>query len=256
MVPDYEVKLLLDAAAVLGADNKLTPEVLKAFEMPKTVTKMNVQFFDTNDKSLYTAGWSPRIRKTEGEAEVELTYKKRYPIDLTAATRGGIDGALATAKAEGFDSSDENFDAQVEWGYQKQTLSVSYQATAPGSEHSGIELPGQDESQEMLIKGAPSKSKDWKKHRGTEALGASRIYEPVLARRSTGRWGELKVYIEVWPIRDEAGTGIQHVVEASFKAKKQSKAADKQAGLVKFLTEREWFVPQDSLKTQLIMDRY
>jgi hypothetical protein len=39
MVPDYEVKLLLDPAIVLGSDHKLTPTVLSTFAMPTTVKK-------------------------------------------------------------------------------------------------------------------------------------------------------------------------------------------------------------------------
>src|ERR1700760_3509646 len=76
MVPDYEVKLLMDPSVVLGSDFKLTPTVLSTFSMPTTVTKMNVQFLDTSSEPIYNAGWSPRMRKTEGEADFELTYKK------------------------------------------------------------------------------------------------------------------------------------------------------------------------------------
>jgi hypothetical protein len=137
MVPDYEVKLLLDPAIVLGSDHKLTPTVLSTFAMPTTVTKMNVQFLDTSTEEIYNTGWSPRLRKIEGVADFEETYKKRYAI-----TGGDIDAALTTANDEGFDSDTTTYDAQIEWGYQKQALSTSRQKTASGSGYSGMDLPG------------------------------------------------------------------------------------------------------------------
>ena len=88
MVPDYEVKLLLQPTAVLGSDNKLLPTVLSAFAMSTSVIKMNVQFVDDDNKTIYNAGWSPRIRKMEGEDKIELTYKKRYPVTGSDIVRG------------------------------------------------------------------------------------------------------------------------------------------------------------------------
>ena len=85
----------------------------------------------------------------------------------------------------------------------------------------------------------------------------SRIYGPILAKRSVGTWSGLELDIEVWPIKEEAPkTGIEYIVEASFKTKSQSTASTKQAELATFLQEKGWLLAQDSLKTQLIMDRY
>src|SRR3569832_2651260 len=69
MVPDYDINLLMNPSVVLGSDFKLTSAVLTTFSMPTTVTKMHVAFLDTNTKSIYSNGWSPRIRKMEGESE-------------------------------------------------------------------------------------------------------------------------------------------------------------------------------------------
>ena len=252
MVPDYEVKLLLSPAAVLGADKKLTPTVRSVFDMPKSVTKMNVQFLDTDDRDIYNAGWSPRIRKTEGDDDFELTYKKRYPV-----TAGDIDAALTTAGAGGFDATETSYAAQVEWGFRNQTLSLSHKKSASGAGHSGMDLPGLDKSRAFLKDNAPGKFDGWQgRHWGTGMLGHSRVYGPVLARRWVGKWAGLEVYIEVWPIRDAAGTGIEYVVEASFKTPSHATAAAKQAEFVAFLGGKEWLLAQDSLKTQLIMDRY
>ncbi|KAF2729113.1 hypothetical protein EJ04DRAFT_77744 [Polyplosphaeria fusca] len=252
MVPDYEVKLLMNPTAVLGSDNKLKATVLSTFAMPTSVTKMNVQFLDTNAKDIYNAGWSPRIRKMEGADEFDLTYKKRYPV-----TNGDIDGALTTANGEGFDSTTTTYDAQIEWGYQKQTLSISRDKEASDAGYSGMDLPGTSASRDMLINEAPDKFNDWLGNDwGTDTLSVSRIYGPVLAKRSTGTWSGLKLYIEVWPIKNAAGTGIEYIVEASFKTTSRTTASSKHDELITFLQGKGWFLAQDSLKTQLIMDRY
>jgi hypothetical protein len=252
MVPDYEVKLLLNPTAVLGTDNKLTPTVRSTFSMPTSVTKMNVQFLDTNAKAIYSAGWSPRIRKTEDDTDFELTYKKRYAI-----TGGDIDAALTTANTEGFDSSDTNYEAQVEWGYQKQTLSISRKKEASDSGYGAMDLPGTSNSRDMLIEEAPGKFDDWLYNGwGTSMLASSRIFGPVLAKRSVGTWSGMQLYIEVWPIKNAAGTGTEYIVEASFKTTSRTTASSKHDELVTFLQGKGWFLAQDSLKTQLIMDRY
>ena len=252
MVPDYEVKLLLDPAKVLGSDYKLTPTVLSTFAMPTTVTKMNVQFLDTSIEEIYNSGWSPRLRKIEGVADFEATYKKRYAI-----TGGDIDAALTTANNEGFDSDTTKYDAQIEWGYRKQTLSISRQKTASDSGYSGMDLPGTSRSRTFMINDAPDKFDDWLFNNwGAGALAVSRIFGPVLAKRSIGTWSGLKLYIEVWPIIDAAGTGTEYIVEASFKTTSRTTASSKHDGLITFLQGKGWFLAQDSLKTQLIMDRY
>jgi hypothetical protein len=82
-VPDYEIHLLMDPTKVLGSDNKLLPTVLSTFAMPTSVTKMNVQFLDTDARDIYSQGWSPRIRNMEKEDGLELTYKKRFEVSGT-----------------------------------------------------------------------------------------------------------------------------------------------------------------------------
>ncbi|SEF72939.1 hypothetical protein [Paenibacillus sp. UNC499MF] len=252
LVPDYEVKILLKPEAVLGSDNKLKSSVLNTFAMPSSVTKMNVAFLDTNAKDIYTNGWSTRIRKSEDESKFELTYKKRYPI-----TNNDINAALTKANQDGFDSGDTNYEAQVEWGYQNKTLSISRSKKASKSGYSGMDLPSISDARSLLIGNAPGKFDDWIGDGwGTSLLGSSRYYGPVLAKRSIGTWDGLKLYIEVWPIRNSAGTGTEYIVEASFKTTSESTAAAKHDELIALLQSKGWFLAQDSLKTQLIMDRY
>ncbi|KAL3248614.1 hypothetical protein ABHI18_011968 [Aspergillus niger] len=254
MVPDYEVKLRLDPVKVLDLDQGLTGDVKLAFNVLSTVTKLNVQFLDIRCKELYSAGWSPRIRKAENKDDIELTYKRRYTI-----TDGDIDAVLTTANQDGFHAGDTEFEAQVEWGYQKQTLSISHKDNVNDSGNDGMGLPGTSRSRQILISKAPDKFDNWKYAEwGTNALLVSRIFGPVLARRFTGEWNGLELYLEVWPLVNSEGTGIEHIVEASFKTKDRGTASLERRNLVKFLSlpERNWFLSQDSLKTELIMERY
>jgi len=114
MVPDYEVKLLMNPNVVLDTDHKLKNTLLSTFNMSSSVTKMNVLFMDTNGKDIYNNTWIARIRKTEGENGFELTYKKRYPID-----NGNITEALYRAYADGFDSSEKIMKLRLSGGIKR-----------------------------------------------------------------------------------------------------------------------------------------
>ncbi|RYC93793.1 hypothetical protein BFJ63_vAg3431 [Fusarium oxysporum f. sp. narcissi] len=252
MTPEYEVKLLLKPTAVLGPEKELKSTVLSTFDMPPSITKQSIQFLDTDSKDIYTAGWSPRIRKTENDDGLELTYKKRYTI-----VGGDIDAALNTANNEGFDASDVRYEAQVEWGYQKQTLSISRKKKVAESTNSEMDLPGELNSRAMLIDEAPDKFDDWQGNKwGTRKLKESRIYGPVRAKRSVGKWDGMRLYIEVWPIGQRASNEIDYLVEASFKTESRMTASAKHDSFISYLQDKGWFLCKDSLKTQLIMDRY
>ncbi|WP_336790036.1 hypothetical protein [Paenibacillus sp. MMO-177] len=252
MFPDYEVKLLMNPKTTLGPDYKLTSSVLNAFSMPRKTTKMNVAYLDTNSKDITNNGWSIRIRKIEDEDHFELTYKKRYAI-----TNDDINAALTQPNDDGLDSGDESYDSQVEWGDQNKTLSMAYSASVSNAGYTGMDLPPINDTRSLTIGNAPDKFSNWLSASwGKNKLQASRYYGPVLAKRSTGTWRGMKLYIEVWPIKNAAGTGTEYVVEASFKTHSATSASAKHNELAAYLKSKGWLLAQDSLKTQLIMDRY
>lgn len=88
----------------------------------------------------------------EGASNFEENFKVRYPI-----SNNDIDAALTKANQDGFDSTTTTYDAQVEWGYQQKTLSISRDKTATVSGYSGMDLPNQADSRKMLINDAPDK---------------------------------------------------------------------------------------------------
>lgn len=262
MVPDYEVSLLLDPDKVLTAAHELTDSIRSAFDVKPHVTLVNVQFLDTNDKEIYSSSWSARIRKFENQDKFELTYKRRYTI-----INSNVNAALNVANEDGFNAAHTNYDAQVEWDFQMKTLSISRKKKGLHAGIGNTNLPVESDSRQMLIDEAPDKFDKWKPYKsqpnkwhpkpwGTSALKESRIFGPVRMSRFTGSWNGLKLYLEVWPLRNSTNTGIEYFVEASFKTDSETTASVEQSNLVAFLKSKNWLLQKGSSMTKLIMDRY
>ena len=248
MTPDFEIKFLLKSAELLNTDNEFNDELRSVFTTPLTVTKINVMFMDKDNKTLYQARWSARIRKKEGIPNFELTYKKRYPIEGE-----GIDAALMTANLDGFNASPDNeYEAQVEWGYEKMTLSISYEKKVSDSGSGGTSLPDVESARNMIAGEAPDELRNW----GEDALREARVYGPIPTTRLTGKWEDIKLTVEVWPIVIAADGRREHIVEASVKADTEDEAGGVHRTLNDMLSAKGWLCPRDSLKTQLIMDNY
>ncbi|MEK8132596.1 hypothetical protein WMW72_32410 [Paenibacillus filicis] len=252
MTPNYEIHALLDSNLALNPDHTLNSAVLNAFNITAAPVQMNVQYLDTNNKDLNNQGWSARIRKMTGDSKFQLNYKKRYAI-----TGNDITAALNQANSEGFDSSDTNYDAQVEWSYSSKTLSISIDKNASIAGYSGLTLPNQTDSVDAIVKNIPGKLDKWTGPGwGTSVLSQSRVYGPVYATRYTGTFNGIKTYIEIWPIKNASGTGYDYTVEASFKVATETDAANSSSQLFTFLQSQGWFLPQDALKTSTILQRY
>lgn len=255
-VPNYEVKLLL-SPSVLGSDNKLNDAIKSAFNIQQGTKKMNIQFMDTSNRDIYNEGWTLRMRKSENDHEFELTYKKRYPVgdELSDATVGNINAALMTAKEQGFGPT---YEAQVELGYKKQTLSISHDEEVPDPGFQRTGLPAAEHSRSLLKAKAPDKFRNWSAiNWGTKHLDDAIVYGPVLAKRSRGIWEGLELSIEVWPIRkSREDPSLQQIVEVSFKKRDFQEALKGHTKLEKALRDKDWLLEEDSLKTKLIMERY
>jgi hypothetical protein len=259
MVPGFEVKLLLNPSEVLSSDGKLKSDVSAAFNISESTKKMNIQLLDTVEKDINNNGWNLRIRKKESANKFELTYKKRYEVneEYPATDEEKINAVLNTAKRDGFDST-MPYEVEVELGYQKKTLSISRDEKIPDSGFSELELPKEHKSREVLIEKAPDMFKDWKgQNWGTQLLEKSIIYGPVLAKRSRGIFDGLTLSIEVWSMRkSKEDETLVPIVEASFKTPDLIQALGGRAKLQAFLNDNNWFLPEDSLRTKLIMERY
>lgn len=251
-IPNYEVKIYMDPSVVLNSNNRLNQDVLDYFDMPSTVTKMSVEYLDSKDLDLNNIGWDVRLRKIEGKDNFELTYKKRYVIE-----NGDIDASLKTAAADGFDKSEDDYDAQVDWGYKKQTLSFSNKKEVSISGYDVMNLPSNADAIKAAVNKIPGKlNNSVSSGYGKSILNNAHIYGPVEAKRSIGVFNEQKFYIEVWKIKTESGIGYDYVVEASFKTDDRSEAQEGHDQLVALLKEKKWLLPREELKTQMILNRY
>ncbi|MDO3412226.1 hypothetical protein QWJ34_20855 [Saccharibacillus sp. CPCC 101409] len=249
-VPSYEVKFLLDSNDVLNADGTLKGAVNSAFSVASSPERQLVEYFDTDSLDLNGEGWNARFRKKESKSNYELTYKKRFAVE-----NGKLDDALTAANAAGFDASDDNYEAEVDWGYGKQTLSFSNTKKVDASK--GLVLPSESEALKLLVSSIPGKldkavSKGW----GTKMLKASYAHGPVQVSKYAGTFDGQEVDIEVWPIRSASGTGTEPLVEISFKTDDYAVASAERAKLMDKLDGEGWLIHADSLKTNLILERY
>ncbi|HDR7352786.1 hypothetical protein [Bacillus wiedmannii] len=248
MTPSFEAKLLLKPEQVLGYNKEINQEVLEYFQAGKNYERIQVQFLDTANKNLNNEGWFARIRKKEFSKDFELTYKKRYPIQ-----NGVSQDALEVAKKDGFDSKTDNYEAEIDWGFEKKTLSISNKKSYSAKGYGVLDLPKERAAQNMLIEKLPGKMNKWLyTNWGEEMLNNSRIYGPVLMKRYTGEFENIKTNIEVWPLSNTGKIEDDFVIEVSFKTNEESIATKQRELLMKSLEQKGWLLPKDSLKTELI----
>ncbi|TCM91055.1 hypothetical protein EV294_109132 [Paenibacillus sp. BK033] len=251
--PNYEVKLTLDPALVLDSSHNLVSAVRSEFDTGSSYKSYRVQYMDTATQSMQGQGWSERIRKRDDQSNHEIQYKKRYDV-----VNGDINAALTQAASEGLDSS-SGFDFQVDWGYSKQTLSIDYEkdVTISGYSGSGLKMPNEATSRTVSVSSEPSKFTNWTSTGwGTTQLNNAVVYGPVDFKRYEGTFDDLDLDIEVWTVMNEAKTGNEYWVEASFKTDSYSEASSTRTALINELNSKGWLIPQDLLRTSQIIERY
>lgn len=250
-VPAYEVKFLAKPELVLNTDGTPRSEVIQTLGLNSTARNISAEYFDTNALNLNQAGWDVRFRKKDDKNNYELTYKKRYPV-----INGDVNAALTLANQEGFNASDDNYEAEIDWGYGKQTLSFS-NTKKVDTNATGVQLPSQQEALSMLLDKLPGKLKNWSSSNwGKQQLTASRAYGPVTFQRYEGTWNGQELTLEVWPIRNATGSGVENIVEISFKTADSTAVSGLRTQLMQVLANKNWLIPADGLKTQLILERY
>ncbi|MGZ8179152.1 hypothetical protein ACXVUM_14585 [Williamsia sp. SKLECPSW1] len=248
-VPDYEVKLDLLASAIDGSGVP-TAAVRSAFGLSTSASTRSYEYFDTDSRALAGQGWSVRLRHKSGK-DLEVNYKKRFDV-----TNGNVDAALTTADAAGFDSSDTNYDAQVDWGYGRQELSFSNDKTSSASACPGTTLPGESTARSLLVSKIPGKLDDWTaKHWGTDRLSGSSAHGPVTTTVYRGSWQGTEPSIEVVTVPAASGSGTQTVIELSFTVDTRSEASNLRSQAISIADGKGWLYHGDILKTGLVLDR-
>ncbi|MDO4262258.1 MAG: hypothetical protein Q4C82_09275 [Eubacteriales bacterium] len=251
MVPDYEVKLFLDSGLVLNSDNELKKTYRNMFDTGKDYTKITVAYADTEDLAFNLEGWTNRIRVKEDASEFELTYKKRYSI-----SNNDIDEALNRANIEGFDKSDTNYEAQIDWGYHNMTLSLSRKKTVSNKGYDDLELPKKSRMLAILKDEMPGKEQDWKEDGwGTSLITDAKKFGDVQYKKYGGTYEGIDIDIEIWEIRG-SDSGIEYITELSFKEDTYEEAAEKRSTMINALDSMGILLHEDSLKTQKILNSY
>ncbi|MER6922210.1 hypothetical protein [Streptomyces spiralis] len=250
-VPTYEVKIDLTTAA-LDASHTPTSAVRSAFGITGSAKARSYEYLDTGALDLDAEGWDVRLRHKTGSS-FEESYKKRFPV-----ADGDIDAALDEANAAGFDSGDTNYDAEVDWGYAKQTLSFTDEKSHSASGYSGTSMPSGSTARTWLVDDIPGKLDDWLYDNwGSDTLKAARVHGPVTSQVWSGAWESSDdASIEVLPVVGADGTGTEYVVELSFKTDDYADAAELHSDAVAVAEAHGWLYHGDILKTQLILDRY
>lgn len=253
VMPDFEVKLPLNPAKVLGTGQEPTSSVREALGLNGSVTKLRMLFLDSRNLSLHNAGWNVRVRKLEGQQDVEFTYKRRYSFgEASLAT------ILTQAARGGFDAREKKYKAQVEWGLDKRTLSLARKKLVKVGGLDAMELPGPKKVREIGADKIPDKldhleAAGWAR----KILEDAKVYGPVRGRRWSGEIDGLALDFEVWEILAEDGQDYEPIVELSFKTDDENKAASKKQDLIDTLSHHQgWLLRDDVLKTELILKRY
>ncbi len=275
-VSSYEVKLLLDSDKALGEDHRLKEEIRQAFHMRELPNSYLVAYMETPDKEFLSVGWINRVRAQTGREKIRLTYKKRFPIQ-----NGDIDAALSAAAAEGLAKDDAQFPTEIDWGYEKMTLSFSHNVDL-SEETAANELPEKHAAMEMIAANMPDIENEGticancsdrstgseaetkvpaaepagdgeKQEWGIETLRKAQMVGPVCFLRYTGKMknGAL-AHIEIWPVPD--GTETQYIVEFSAKFRRFADAERMRRKAISRLDKMGILLHTDALKTQMILN--
>lgn len=135
------------------------------------------------------------------------------------------------------------------------TLSIDREKKTGETDPSVMTLPDLNVARNLFIDEAPNKFRNYGGNGWVnDVLNRTRIYGPVYTQRFIGVFEGLKTYVEVWPIVVKAEQRTETVIEVSFKANTKNDATSVRESLIKYLQEKRWLLPRDSLKMQMIFE--
>ena len=255
----YEVKLLLDSQKVLGDDHLLKEEWKQAFGITEDYLPIEVMYLDTPEKDFHREGWINRLRLKSGKKKAERTYKKRYPIagtDIAAACPDPSENTEKTDEKEKNDA-DELFEAGIDWGYEKMTLSLSCEDSAKLKGHDSLASITGDEAKAFLLETMPDIEANWKQSQwGIATMERAEAAGPVRFMRAKGKLEGWEITVEICSLVEKNKGEESYIVELSFDADDYSAAADGKAQLMEYLDQKEILLHEDSLKTSKILDAW
>ena len=245
-IDGVEVKYLLDPAKVLDAEGKPTEEVLKALGWTGKVKNRGMQFLDVEGKLYNEAGWSNRVRIKQGDDEYDVTFKKRYAVE-----NGDIAAALAKAEADGFVAGLDGYECELDWGWNKLTLSVATEESVAKVGYDDTVLPNLEDSIAMVEGAMPDPVKAVAADI-TKAVLCGPIYYP----RYTGELAGMELDIEICAIPNQKTGEIEYVFEVAFSTDTYEEAAAKRDEIAQILEATGYLLKEDGLKTNKILNAF
>ena len=223
-------------------------------QLEKKFKSYSLAYFETPDRAFGNEGWINRVRMRDGKADkgFELTYKKRYHVE------GNDPGpVLSLAEAEGFDLSDENWEAEVEWNHSGMILSISAESKGPADGLESVADLSAADGISMLKAGMPPAERNWKSENwGIRTMEEAEMAGPAHFDRFTGIYLDHKIQIEIWEFPHRGSGEAEYITELSFKDDSLDDAAAFRWKLTGLLMDQGVLVQEDALKTKQILDAH
>ena len=245
-IAGVEVKYLLDPAKTLDAEGKPTEDVLTLLGYTGKVKNRGMLFLDVEGKLYNESGWSNRVRVKQGKEEYDITFKKRYAVE-----NGDIAAALALAEADGYVAGLEDYEAELDWGYNKLTLSVATETTVDKVGYDDTVLPNLADAIAMVKAAMPAPVQ------GVAAdIDAAVMCGPIYYPRYTGELAGMELDIEICAITNAKTGETEYVFEVAFSTDTYEEAAAKRDEIMKILDDAGILLKEDGLKTNKILNAY
>jgi len=254
---NFEMGFFLDPSKVLKRSNQwaLKDSVADAFNIDKSVA-FEVVFLDSLDKKFDALHWDIRFRSTMDVKGYEITYKKRYPIAVSLGTPpANISSVVAQAQQDGFDSEATNYAAQIDVLWSKWTLSFSLNKFGKEVGEADGKVPTDDDMRKFSTELLPGKLVNAVPD-AAAIVKNCHVYGPVEGLRFFGTFMELEIELEIWKVLNADKTGYEYLVDLSFKNGPLQDSNSIHEALRAYLIGMDWILPQDILKTNIILSRY
>ncbi|WP_139243715.1 hypothetical protein [Alkalimonas amylolytica] len=242
---------MLPVEGVLAVEGELTSEFLQQFDQSQLKQlAFSVGYLDTASLHLRQTGWGLRIRKRADQPEHRLQFKKRYPVQRLQET-------IALASSESFTSTADEWDVEVDWGIQHQTLSFAQTSRQNFDMPTQLAMPDLPAIKALLLQQAPVQFPvDIVQEYGLMVYG----YVPFTRYRNLSLSFENKtidgISVEVWQFPENETAQAHTLIELSFRAKGLADAQSQRDTMRQWLAEKKLLLSNDALKSRLTIERF
>lgn len=245
---DYQIKLRLDSS-VVDSDGGVTESAREQLQAGTLQKVEAVAYVDTPDRALAAHGWTVRVKRSQEENSCELTFKKRFPLSASgeqALAKEGVNQVLRLARERNFDSSDKNYDAQINTSFYTSTVDFSNKKETSCS----LPFPTEKEALHKVNELLPGKLE--------KELGGEEAASHILRNLAMSN----VVFQRTWPIEVAGYTSDLEVtemnnsyfVELSEKDSSRKGAVEKREKIINRLQQLELLREQDAFKTSMVLD--